>query len=145
VLADEAHVFPEAGVRLDCAGGKVEASVDWWEREASAFLHVCDQRSLQTASRSASKGLTFLRSQCIPGPFSRAWTTSLLALSTMPEPIGQPCARRIVACILYSKWSTRDCNEADPILQGPPRFCRVAISDKVCLRAGPYGGDMQGG
>ncbi|GHO79461.1 hypothetical protein KSD_72320 [Ktedonobacter sp. SOSP1-85] len=63
MVADEAHVFPEASARFDCAGGEVEAGVDWWERQASAFLHISDQRSLQPASRSASMGFTFLRSQ----------------------------------------------------------------------------------
>lgn len=53
---------------------------------------VSSQPSLHTALRSSNMGLTFFRSQCIPAPLSRASTTSLLALSTMPDPIGQPAA-----------------------------------------------------
>ena len=45
-------------------------------------------RSLQTTVRRANIGSTFCLAQCIPGPLSRASTTSLLALSTAPLPMG---------------------------------------------------------
>ena len=38
--------------------------------------------------------MTFTSAQCMPAPFGRSSTTSLLALSTMPLPIGQPSARK---------------------------------------------------
>ena len=49
-------------------------------------------RSLQAMFRKATMGSTFRRSQCIPAPFSLASTTSLLALSTIPLPMGYPAA-----------------------------------------------------
>src|SRR5439155_63519 len=50
----------------------------------SICAHAAAQRSLQTAARMATSGLTLARAQCMPLPLSRASTTSLLALSTMP-------------------------------------------------------------
>ena len=49
-------------------------------------------RPLQTSVRRANMGSTFFLAQCIPEPLSRASTTSLLALSTAPLPMGYPCA-----------------------------------------------------
>src|SRR5262249_55864895 len=57
------------------------------------------QRSLQTAFRNVSSGLTLARLQCMPAPFRRASTTTLLALSTIPLPIGQPAACKVGYCI----------------------------------------------
>ena len=47
-------------------------------------------RSEQATVRNATSGFTCERAQCIPLPFSRASTTSLLALSTLPLPMGNP-------------------------------------------------------
>lgn len=49
-------------------------------------------RSLQALRRKASRGLTCAGAQCRPAPLSRACITTLLPLSTIPEPIGQPAA-----------------------------------------------------
>src|SRR5262249_37943703 len=43
------------------------------------------------------------RCQCMPAPLRRASTTSLLALSTMPEPRGQPSRRNCGYCIKGSR------------------------------------------
>src|SRR5215213_6612702 len=56
--------------------------------------HASSQRSLHSAPRSASIGSTCAGAQCIPGPLSRASTTSLFALSTAPLPIGRPAAAK---------------------------------------------------
>ena len=61
----------------------------------SAIGQACAHRSLQTILRKANIGLTCERAQCIPAPFNLASTTSLLALSTAPLPMGQPCSRKV--------------------------------------------------
>src|SRR5258708_801368 len=48
------------------------------------------QRLVHATVRSATSGLTCWRAQCIPLPFSRTSTTTLLALSVLPLPIGYP-------------------------------------------------------
>src|SRR5581483_12493827 len=61
------------------------------------WLAVCQvscHRSFHTPLRKASMGFTFVRSHRMPEPLRRASTTSLLALSTIPEPIGQPARRK---------------------------------------------------
>lgn len=78
-----------------CRRSWVYCSRPRWRRCHSCFILCCQvslQRSLHTALRKMSRGLTFSRFQCIPAPLSRASTTSLLAFSTSPEPMGQPAA-----------------------------------------------------
>lgn len=67
---------------------------------------VSSQRSLQTALRSASRGLTLARSQCMPAPLRRASTTSLFALSTTPLPMGHPFAWKVGYCSWASRLSS---------------------------------------
>jgi hypothetical protein len=50
--------------------------------------HTSAQRPLHATVRSATSGLTCARAQCMPLPFSRTSTTTLLALSVLPLPIG---------------------------------------------------------
>src|SRR5215210_7294973 len=57
-------------------------------RRAAIWGQASSQRSAQTTVRSASIGSTLAGAQCIPLPLSRSSTTTLLALSTMPLPIG---------------------------------------------------------
>src|SRR5918992_430207 len=57
-------------------------------RRALIWGQASSQRSAQTTVRRASIGSTLAGAQCIPLPFRRSWTTTLLALSTMPLPIG---------------------------------------------------------
>jgi hypothetical protein len=64
------------------------------QRCSCPVCQVSSQRSLQTPLRKASMELTLVGSQCIPAPLRRASTTSLFALSTEPDPIGQPCWRK---------------------------------------------------
>src|SRR5512135_2941602 len=68
-----------------------------WTQAARRCWHaVCQvscHRSLHTPLHKVSMGLTLVRSHRMPLPLSRASTTSLFALSTMPEPIGQPARR----------------------------------------------------
>ena len=68
-----------------------------------AICHVSCHRSFQTPLRKASIGFTCLRSHRIPVPLRRASTTSLLALSTIPEPIGQPARRKSGYCMKASR------------------------------------------
>src|SRR6187549_1187939 len=57
-------------------------------RRAAIRGQASSQRSAQTMVRRASIGSTWAAAQCMPLPLRRAWTTTLLALSTMPLPIG---------------------------------------------------------
>jgi hypothetical protein len=52
--------------------------------------HASLQRSEQAMVRNATTAFTCERAQRMPLPFSRASTTNLLALSTLPLPIGKP-------------------------------------------------------
>ena len=68
----------------------------WRRRWRCTWLtccHASSQRSLHTAVRKASIGLTWVGPQRMPAPLSRACITTLLPLSTMPEPMGHPAAR----------------------------------------------------
>ena len=71
--------------RLQAAGRRCQA----WCRACWA---ICGQasahRSLQAMVRRATSGFTYGRAQCMPAPFSRLSTTTLLALSTLPLPMG---------------------------------------------------------
>ena len=51
-------------------------------------------RPEQSAPRSATRGLTLATAQRRPAPLSRASTTVLLALSTLPLPSGKRAARK---------------------------------------------------
>src|SRR5262249_51688761 len=59
-------------------------------RAAAIWVQASRQRSLHTAPRRATMGLTWSAAQRRPAPLSRASTTVLLALSTMPLPMGKP-------------------------------------------------------
>src|SRR5215207_9888012 len=61
-------------------------------RVPAMTAHASAHRSEQTAPRNATIGVTLPAAQRRPAPFSRASTTSLLALSTMPLPMGKPWA-----------------------------------------------------
>jgi hypothetical protein len=96
-------------LRASC-NASCRCAVGWWRRRVSrsrrcllAVSHVSCHRSLQTPLRKASIEFTFLRSHRIPVPLRRASTTSLLALSTIPEPIGQPAWRKVGYCIRDSR------------------------------------------
>ena len=65
-------------------------------------------RPLQTTVRRATMGFTCSLAQCIPKPLSRASTTSLLALSTAPLPMGRPLARNsayLICPLGFSRYS----------------------------------------
>ena len=64
-----------------------------WRYSWFTCCHASSQRSLQTAVRKASMGFTWVGPQRMPAPLSRACITTLLPLSTMPEPMGHPAAR----------------------------------------------------
>jgi transposase len=55
---------------------------------AVVWGHACAQRSLLATVRSATSGLTCGRAHRMPAPLRRAWSTSVLALSTLPLPRG---------------------------------------------------------
>jgi hypothetical protein len=79
------HDRPKHGSWLNIA--EIELSV--LARQCAVIWgHAAAQRSLHATVRSAPSGLTWVRAQRIPAPFRRAWTTSLLALSTLPRPRG---------------------------------------------------------
>ena len=60
-----------------------------WRRNCRHRMgHPSPQRLLQDIPRRASIGFTLTLAQCIPLPFNRFSTTSLLALSTHPLPMG---------------------------------------------------------
>ena len=72
-------------------------------------FHACSQRSLQAALRQTSRGLTVGRAQGMaqgmPAPLRRASTTSVLALSTLPLPLGQPAAVKVGYCMSATRLS----------------------------------------
>ena len=65
------------------------------QRAPATASQASSHRPEQSAPRSASSGLTLGSAHRRPAPFSRASTTTLLALSTMPLPIGKPWARKV--------------------------------------------------
>src|SRR4051794_4817674 len=67
-------------------------------RAAAIWVHVASQRPEHTAPRNATNGLTLASAQRRPAPLRRASTTVLLALSTMPLPMGKPWARKRAYC-----------------------------------------------
>src|SRR3989442_8737597 len=83
-----------AGIIFHPSGYYNRPAITHENGELAALLvcHLSCQHSLHTALRKTSIGLTLGRAQCMPAPFKGASTTTLLALSTMPDPIGQPCA-----------------------------------------------------
>lgn len=88
---------------------------------------VCVQRSVMTALRKTSMGFTFSRFQCMPAPVSRTSTTNVVALSTMPEPLGHPAAWKAGDCM----WEWR--GSRDWIFCSPSRCPRSA--QRGCWRA----------
>ena len=92
-----ARSTPDGG-GLEGAGGTAGRRA--WLRACRSAPHRAQMRaqlsvhrSLHAAARKATIGFTLARAQCIPLPLSRASTTSLFALSTIPLPMGYPAAR----------------------------------------------------
>jgi len=88
-FADQDDVIVNLRLAADAAGATKMDRPEWGAVDPVTGA-VYFTLTNNTAFRNARSGLTLNRLQCMPAPFSRASTTTLLALSTMPLPIGQP-------------------------------------------------------
>jgi hypothetical protein len=111
----------------------------WRRSQAALCVHACSQRSLQAALRKTSSGLTLGRAHCMPAPLSRASTTSLLALSTLPLPRGQPAAAKAGYCrraTRLSKYVSASLTSGGGCASAATCWCTSASRDSgpSCLR-----------